>query len=99
MALASPPSLPRRWLHRLHEYAALWFGLGLLGTTTLTWSLLAVPLSHVLPKRWAEPHGRWAITTVFRIDLAALALIGACRFDLSALDVLRDEGPLIVAPN
>jgi len=98
-ALASPPSLPKRWLHRLHEYAALWFGLGLLGTTTLTWSLLAVPLYHVLPKRWADPLGRWAITTVFRIDLAALALIGACRFDLSALDVLRDEGPLIVAPN
>ncbi|MDP1644216.1 MAG: lysophospholipid acyltransferase family protein [Thiobacillus sp.] len=96
---ASLPSRPRRWLHRLHEYAALWFGLGLLGTTTLTWSLLAVPLYYVLPKRWADPLGRWVITTIFRIDLGALALIGACRFDLSALDSLRAEGPLIVAPN
>ena len=97
--LASLPSLPRRWLHRLYEYFALWFGLGLLGAISLTWTLLAVPLYYVLPKRWAVPLGRWASTTGFRIYLGALSLIGACRFDLSALDSLRDEGPLIVAPN
>lgn len=97
--LASLPSLPRRWLHRLYEYLALWFGLGLLGAISLTWTLLAVPLYYVLPKRWAVPLGRWASTTGFRIYLGALSLIGACRFDLSALDSLRDEGPMIVAPN
>jgi 1-acyl-sn-glycerol-3-phosphate acyltransferase len=97
--LASLPSLPRRWLHRLYEYFALWFGLVLLGAISLTWTLLAVPLYYVLPKRWAVPLGRWASTTGFRIYLGALSLIGACRFDLSALDSLRDEGPMIVAPN
>lgn len=97
--LASLPSLPRRWLHRLYEYFALWFGLALLGAISLTWTLLAVPLYYVLPKRWAVPLGRWASTTGFRIYLGALSLIGACRFDLSALDSLRDEGPMIVAPN
>jgi len=97
--LTSLPSLPRRWLHRLYEYAALGFGLGLLGTMTLTWSLLSVPLYHVLPKTWADPLGRWAITTIFRLYLGALSMIGACRFDLSALDALRIEGPLIIAPN
>jgi 1-acyl-sn-glycerol-3-phosphate acyltransferase len=96
---ANLTSLPRRWLHRLYEYFALWFGLGLLGTISLTWSLLAVPLYHVLPKRWAVPLGRWANTAGFRVYLGALALIGACRFDLSALDSLRAEGPLIIAPN
>ncbi|MDD4882412.1 MAG: lysophospholipid acyltransferase family protein [Gallionellaceae bacterium] len=99
---AGPNSRPGwvwRRLHRLHEYAALWFGLGLLGTMTLTWSLLSVPLHYVLPRRWAEPLGRRAITTVFRLYLGALALIGACRFDLTALDALRDQGPLILAPN
>lgn len=95
----SRSSLPRRWLHRLYEYGALWFGLGLLGTISLTWTLLAIPLYYVLPKRWAIPLGRWASTTGFRVYLGALALIGACRFDLSALDSLRAEGPLIVAPN
>lgn len=92
-------ALPRRWRHRLYEYFALWFGLGLLGAMSLTWSLLAVPLYYLLPKRWADPLGRWAITTGFRIYLGALALIGACRFDLSALDALRTEGPLVIAPN
>jgi hypothetical protein len=96
---ANLTSLPRRWLHRLYEYFALWFGLGLLGVISLTWSTLSVPLYYVLPKRWTVPLGRWAITTGFRIYLGALSLIGACRFDLSALDSLRDEGPLVVAPN
>jgi len=97
--LASLPDLARRWLHRLYEYAVLWFGLGLLGTLTLTWSMLSVPLYYVLPKHWADLVGRWAITTIFRIYLGALALVGACRFDLTALDALRDEGPLVIAPN
>jgi len=92
-------SLPRRWLHRLYEYAALWFGLGLLGTLTLTWSMLSVPLHDLLPKRWAVPLGRWAITAVSRLYLGALVLVGACRFDLTALDALRDQGPLVIAPN
>ena len=96
---ANLTSLTRRWLHRLYEYFALWFGLGLLGAISLTWTLLAVPLYYMLPKRWAVPLGRWASTIGFRIYLGALALIGACRFDLSALDSLRAEGPLIVAPN
>lgn len=97
--LASLPGLPRRWLHRLYEYFALWFGLVLLGAISLTWSTLSVPLYYLLPRRFAVPLGRWAVTTGFRIYLGALSLIGACRFDLSALDSLRDEGPLIVAPN
>jgi len=97
--LAAPSSLPRRWLHRLYEYGALWFGLGLLGVVSLIWSLFAVSLYYVLPQRWAYPLGRWSVTLGFRIYLGALARIGACRFDLSALDALRDQGPLIIAPN
>jgi 1-acyl-sn-glycerol-3-phosphate acyltransferase len=89
----------RRRLHRFYEYGALWFGLGLLGFMSLTWSLLAGPLYYVLPKRWAHPLGRWVITGAFRIYLGALALVGACRFDIRALDALRAEGPLVIAPN
>lgn len=91
-------SLGRR-LHRLYEYGALWFGLGLLGTMSLTWSLLAGPLYYILPTRWAHPVGRWVITSIFRTYLGALALIGACRFDIRALDALRAERPLVIAPN
>jgi 1-acyl-sn-glycerol-3-phosphate acyltransferase len=93
------PGLLRRGLHRLYEYAALWFGLGLLGAISLTWSLLSVPLYHLMPTRWAVPLGRWAITTGFRIYLGALELVGAVRFDIRDLDQLRDQGPLVIAPN
>jgi 1-acyl-sn-glycerol-3-phosphate acyltransferase len=95
----SLPSLPRRCVRRLYEYFALWFGLLLLGAISLTWSTLSVPLYYLLPKRWATPLGRRAITAGFRLYLGALSSIGACRFDLSALDTLRDEGPLVLAPN
>ena len=97
--LASLPGILRHRRHRFYEYGALLFGLGLLATISLTWSLLAVPLYYVLPKRLANPLGRWAITTIFRIYLGALGLIGACRFDIRALDALRAERPLVIAPN
>lgn len=93
------PNLLQRGAHRLYEYAALWFGLGLLGAISLTWSLLSVPLYYLLPKHLAVPLGRWAITTGFRIYLGALEMIGAVRFDIRALDALRDQGPLLIAPN
>ncbi len=97
--LSKPPSLPGRARQWLYEMFALWFGLLLLGTISLTFTLLAVPLYYVLPKRWAEPLGRWGITTGFRIYLGALSAIGACRFDLGALDSLRAEDAMIIAPN
>jgi 1-acyl-sn-glycerol-3-phosphate acyltransferase len=86
-------------MHRLYEYSALWLGLGLLGAMSLTWSLLAMPLYYLLPRHWAEPLGRWATTIIFRTHLGSLALLGACRFDIRALDALRAEGPLVIAPN
>ena len=99
LGVTSSPGLLRRWRHRAYEYGALWFGLGLLGIMTLTWSLLAIPLYYVLPTRWAAPLGRWMITHTCRIYLATLRLIGACRFDIEALDALRGEPPLVIAPN
>lgn len=95
----SLPGFLRRWVHRIYEYGALWFGLGLLGTISLAWSLLAVPLYYVVPRRWAKPLGRLAITMAFRIYLWALALVGACRFDIRALDALRAQRSLVIAPN
>jgi 1-acyl-sn-glycerol-3-phosphate acyltransferase len=99
LGVTSSPGLLRRWRHRAYEYGALWFGLGLLGIMTLTCSLLAMPLLYVLPKRRAAPLGRWTITHTSRIYLGTLELIGACRFDIEALDALRGEQPLVIAPN
>lgn len=96
---ASTSGILRHWAHRFYEFGALWFGLALLGAGTLLWSLPAVALYHVLPRRWAHPLGRWTATTGFRIYLGTLALIGACRFDIRCLDALRAERPLVIAPN
>lgn len=89
------PGRPRQVWDALRVY----FGLGLLGVLGLLWSLLAVPLYYLLPRRTGLTFGRWLIHTAFRWYLRTLSAIGACRFDLSALDALHGQPPMIVAPN
>lgn len=88
-----------RTLRALWTYAVLLYGFGLLGIGGLVWSLLALPLHLMLPARHARGIGRGVITRGFRLYLGALEASGGFRFDLSALDALRDAGPLILAPN
>lgn len=88
-----------RGLRALRAYAALGFGLALLGLCSLAWSAVALPLSVLLPSRIGRRLGRGLITRGFRFYLGALEAVGACRFDLRALDALRGAGPLILAPN
>ena len=93
----------RHWLlgpvHTLYEYVALYFGLFFLGLLCLVWTPVAIVLPALLPKAWATTVGRWGITIGFRIYVAALRLTRAYRFDLSALDALRGEPAMIIAPN
>jgi 1-acyl-sn-glycerol-3-phosphate acyltransferase len=79
--------------------ARVYFGLAMLGVMGFIWSLFALPLYYLLPTRAGIRLGRWLIHAGFRFYLRTLELIGACRFDLSALDALRDQGPMIIAPN
>jgi 1-acyl-sn-glycerol-3-phosphate acyltransferase len=89
-----------RWLvHRVYEFLALYFGLGVLGGLSLAWSILAVPLYYLMPHAPAVKLGRQAIMAAFRFYLGSLSWIGSCRFDLSALDELRTSEPVIIAPN
>lgn len=88
-----------RALRSLWAYAVLLFGLGLLGAGSLLWSLAALPLHVLLPAQRAQAIGRAAIARGFRVYLAVLEALGACRLELSALDTLRGAGPLILAPN
>ncbi len=89
----------RALLKAAYEYAALYGSLLLLGIICLGWSLLALPLSALLPRRWAIGFGRYGIMAGFRIYGHWLQLLGAYRLDLSALDVLRSDEALILAPN
>lgn len=89
----------RGLLHTLYEYLALWFGLGILGILSLLWTVIAAPLQYLLPQGIQVSLGRAVIMHAFRFYLRALSAIGACRFDLAALDALREGEAVIIAPN
>jgi 1-acyl-sn-glycerol-3-phosphate acyltransferase len=86
-------------LRALWAYVALWYGLGLRALGGFLWSLAALPLRVLLPASAGRALGRRAIARGFRFYLGALEAVGACRFDLQALETLRGAGPLILAPN
>jgi 1-acyl-sn-glycerol-3-phosphate acyltransferase len=74
-------------------------GLLVFGLMCLIWSGVAALLGHLLPAERGRVVGRWITSYGFRCYLWLLALTGAFRFDLRALDALREAGPLIIAPN
>lgn len=88
----------RGFLH-LYDYLVLYFGLIWLGLLCLTWTPVALVIYPLLSERRGRAVGRYVIMTVFRFFLASLKFSRRCSFDLSALDVLRNEPSLIIAPN
>jgi len=86
-------------LRHFVESVALYVCLTLLGLMGLSWTLIALPLSILLPKDSGARCGRRAIRIAFRFYLWTLGSIGAYRFDLRALSALRDGPPLVLAPN
>jgi len=82
-----------------YEYVAMVIGLGSLAVICLGWLPFALVLNPVLSRRVGVRWGRYMITDGFRTYLNVLTRFCACRFDLSELDQLRHEGPLILAAN
>ena len=88
-----------RALLSLYDYLVLYLGLVWLGVVCLTWTPLALMAYPLLPKLWGQALGRYVIMAGFRLYLASLSLSRRCSFDLEALDALRGEPSLIIAPN
>src|SRR5271154_3720922 len=88
-----------RSLKITYEYFALYSSLTLLGLICLTWSVFALPLYFVLPRRLGTAVGRRGIMIGFRLYAWSLSATRAYRLDLSALDALRDGPPVVLAPN
>lgn len=82
-----------------YEVFVMVFGLALLAFICLLWLPFALLFFPILPQRWGQPLGRYFISAGFRFYLRCLEIFCACRFDLSELDQLRGEGPLILAAN
>ena len=86
-------------LWRFYETLSMLIGLGALALICLAWPPFALLLHPLLPRPVAQRWGRAAITAGFRFYVHLLQGVCGCRFDLSELDSLRHEGPLILAAN
>jgi 1-acyl-sn-glycerol-3-phosphate acyltransferase len=82
-----------------YEYFALYSSLTLLGLICLVWSVFALPLYFILPRRIGTAVGRRGIMSGFRIYAWSLSVTGTYRLDLRDIDSLKGGPPLILAPN
>jgi 1-acyl-sn-glycerol-3-phosphate acyltransferase len=82
-----------------YEYFALYSSLALLGVICLTWSVFALPLYFILPRRAGTAIGRRGIMSGFRIYAWSLSVTRTYLLDLHDIDSLRGGPPLILAPN
>ncbi len=87
------------FLQAAADIFVFWAGYGLFAVTTFLGSFSAACLSWVLPRPSGTRVGQWIIQTVFRVQLAYLRATGRFAFDLGALDALRADGGLVIAPN
>ena len=88
-----------RPLKIIYEYFALYSSLTLLGLICLTWSVFALPLYFILPRRLGTAVGRRGIMAGFRIYAWSLSITRTYRLDLRDIDSLKGGPPLILAPN
>lgn len=88
-----------RILLAAYDYLLLYLGLAWLGLLCLAWTVMAVVLYYLLPRRLGTKIGRYVIMAGFRVYIGSLQLSRRCSFDLAALDALRSDAPLIIAPN
>ncbi|GAB2897582.1 hypothetical protein GCM10027046_28940 [Uliginosibacterium flavum] len=86
-------------LRHAHSWLALRLGLSSLAIGCVLWTLAALPLVYLVRGRRGVWLGRWVACLGFRLYIGWLGFIGVGRFDIKALDALRDAGPLIIAPN
>jgi 1-acyl-sn-glycerol-3-phosphate acyltransferase len=88
-----------RSLKIIYEYFALYSSLTLLGLICLAWSVFALPLYFILPRRLGTAVGRRGIMTGFSLYAWSLSITRAYRLDLRDIDSLKAGPPVILAPN
>jgi 1-acyl-sn-glycerol-3-phosphate acyltransferase len=88
-----------RPLKIIHEYVVAYSVLTLLGLICLLFSVWALLMYPLLPKRLGTAAGRFGIMAGFRLFSWLLTATGAYRLDLKAIDSLRNGPPVILAPN
>ncbi len=87
------------FLRRAYEYFVFYGSLAVFGISSLLWSLLAALLHPLLPRRLGESLGQFMIMAGFRYFIGVMKMSGIIECDLAALDVLRRDTPVVIAPN
>jgi 1-acyl-sn-glycerol-3-phosphate acyltransferase len=90
---------PRQWPRLAYEYFWLYVGYAYFGVLGVLWTMVSSVLALLLPRRLGTWLGRHAISVLFRGFLMLMRGSGLVRVDLSALDQLRGERGLVIAPN
>ncbi len=90
---------PLHWARTAYEYFCLCLGYAYFGGVGMLVTLVSGVLYPLLPRQFGSDLARNVIGTLFRSFLALLRGAGLLRVDLSALDALRGERGLIIAPN
>lgn len=98
-ALLAEPAPLNTGRRAVHETLRLCLGYGLLVAMCLVISVVALVMRALLPRALSRRWGRKLASASFRGYLRLLEIMGACRFDLGALDALRDGPAVIIAPN
>jgi 1-acyl-sn-glycerol-3-phosphate acyltransferase len=82
-----------------HEISALYMGWLVFGSICLVASFFAGLLRYILPRKFGNRLGQRMIMRVFQVFMAYLAITRLVKCDVSALDELKHEKGLILAPN
>ena len=89
----------RRAARTLREYVLFYLCLLYFGVLGVALSVVSVPLYHMLPQAQRATFGKFVIGFLFRGFLELVRLCRLARLDLSALDALRGERGILIAPN
>jgi 1-acyl-sn-glycerol-3-phosphate acyltransferase len=87
------------WLAATYYRVAFYFCLLIWGLSCLAWSLPASLLHRILPRRLGTPLGQFMIMLGFRWFIGVMRATGVLRVDLRALDALRHDAGIVIAPN
>lgn len=91
--------LIRSGLINFYDCLVIYIGLVWLGVLCLVWTPIALIVYPILTVRRGRVLGRYVTMVGFRLFLACLTWTRRCSFDVEALDTLRAERSLIIAPN
>jgi hypothetical protein len=84
-----------RLLKHAFDATRFFFVVGMFCAGSLTWSLVAGLLERFLRRQSGAKLGQFVIMLGFRGGLWLMRVTQLAQFDIGALDMLREAGPLV----